>query len=75
MKFLKDVWDGLAYIGLVTVLYGCYFAWCQLKRANTSAKKSQAVHQDLVEVKAVEDRDDLGVEAAPWPSSANHPQK
>lgn len=71
---MKDIWDGLAVIGLITVLYGCYFTWCQLKRANASVKRSQAIQQDLVEVKVVEDRDDLGVEA-PWAPAPNRPQK
>ena len=61
MQVLKDIWDGLAVIGLLTVLYGCRFAWGQVKRASTSAKRSQRVHQNLIQVQAVEDRDDIGI--------------
>lgn len=61
MQFFKDIWDGLAVIGLMTVLYGCHFAWRQIKRAGTSAKQSQQTHQNLIQVQAVEDRDEIGI--------------
>ena len=61
MQVLKDVWDGLAIIGLITVVYACYFAWRQIQRANASAQQSRRARKDFTEVAAVEDRDDIGI--------------
>lgn len=61
MQVLKDVWDGLAIIGLMTVVYGCHFVWRQAQRASESAKYSQRVQREITEVAAVEDRDDIGI--------------
>ncbi len=67
MQILKDIWDGLAVIGLMTILYGCHFAWRQVQRASASAKRSQQAHTAQTTVRPVEDRD-IGVEV-PWTSA------
>ena len=67
MQILKNICDGLAVIGLMTILYGCHFAWRQFQRAIASAKQSQQAHTAQTTVRPVEDHD-IGVEV-PWIST------
>lgn len=64
MQFLKEVYDGLAIIGAGTVIYLLYFAWQHLKKATTSAKKSNLAFRSKVSVPD-HDTEAVGVEV-PW---------
>lgn len=67
MQILKNIWDGLAVIGFMALLYVCHLAWHQFQRAIASAKQSQQTHTAQTTVRPVEDHD-IGVEV-PWIST------
>lgn len=72
MKLLQEIWNALACIGLITVLYLVWFGWQRLKKATNSAKASnQAFLARTVAPSGIKPAEDYGTEAA-WP--INHPQ-
>lgn len=69
MRLLKEIWDALVCIGLITVLCLAWFAWQRLKRAAQSAKLSEVAFQAAQVAPIVRSDEDIGVEG-PWPTNS-----